>query len=399
MTTSPQKSYLTMNAGSSSIKFALFRGEQLERVLSGKLDRIGVSGTFLSFCTEGEAGPVCEEVPVTAMNHTEALTVLMDALGGHVDFGTVVAIGHRVVHGMNFDAHMPITPLVVAELKRSVSFAPEHLPQEIALIEAFATAYPELTQVACFDTAFHRTMPKVASILPLPQRFEVKGFRRFGFHGLSYEYLLEELGRNEGAHVAQGKVIMAHLGNGASMTACQSGVSVETSMGFTPLSGLPMGTRTGDLDPGALLSILSDEHLSTEELSDLLNHQSGLLGISGLSSNMLDLLQAEGEHHRAHLAVEYFCYQARKYIGAYTAVLGGLETLVFSGGMGENSSDIRSRICSGLAYFGIEIDEEANARHARVISKTESRVTVLVIPTNEEIMIARTAQKFSDILS
>ena len=388
-------STLALNAGSSSIRFALYQGDPFARVCSGKIDRIGMEGSVFLFAEEGSAA----EAPllVDAPDHTAAVAVLFQALEARFDLSQLVAVGHRVVHGVAHDAHVRVTDEVLAGLRDSVSFAPEHLPQEIALMEAFRERYPTVPQVACFDTVFHHTLPPSAYTLPIPSRFSAKGFRRYGFHGLSYEYLAEQLRALPG-DPSQGRVILAHLGNGASMAALRGGKSVDTSMGFTPLGGLPMGTRTGDLDPGVVLAIMQAEGFSPQEMSRVLNHESGLLGISETSPHMLDLLEREGEDPRAHLAIDVFCAEAKKQIGAYAAVLGGLDTLVFSGGMGEQSAPIRARICDGLSFLGVTIDEHANDVHASVISLPDSTVTVRVIPTNEELMIAKTARRFSDIL-
>jgi acetate kinase len=256
-------------------------------------------------------------------------------------------------------------------------------------MEAFRRRFPELLQVACFDTAFHRTMPRAARLLAIPRRFDAMGIQRYGFHGLSYSYLMEELARVAGEKAAGGRVILAHLGNGASITAVRDGKSVDTSMGFTPAGGLPMGTRPGDIDPGVAWYLMKSENLAPEQFNNLINHQSGLLGVSETSSDMRDLLERQGSDVRAAEAVELFCYQTRKWVGAFAAVLGGLGTLVFSGGIGENAGEVRRRICSGLNFLGIELDEAKNAVNAPVISTAESPVTVRVIRTDEELMIAK----------
>ncbi|WP_332369718.1 acetate/propionate family kinase [Spirosoma telluris] len=314
----------------------------------------------------------------------------MEWLEKQAVFSSIRAVGHRIVHGMEHQEPERITPSLVEDLKRISAYDPDHLPSELALIEAFQKRHPDLVQIACFDTAFHRTMPRVAQLLPIPRRFDAQGIRRYGFHGLSYAYLLEELSRIAGAEVAQGKVILAHLGSGASLAAVREGRSLDTSMGFTPTAGLPMGTRPGDLDPGVAWYLMKTEKLSPTQFNKLINHDSGLLGVSETSSDMQDLLDRQSSDVRAAEAVELFCYQTRKWIGAFTAVLGGLDTLVFSGGIGENATEIRTRVCHGLDYLGIELDEHRNTAHAAIISTDASRVTVRVIPTDEEKMIAQT---------
>jgi acetate kinase len=274
-------------------------------------------------------------------------------------------------------------------LRQLSPFDPEHLPEEILLTEAFHRRFPHLTQIACFDTAFHHDMPRVAQLLPIPRRYEVAGVRRYGFHGLSYEFLREELVRLGDPAATTGRVILAHLGNGASLAAMRDGKSIDTSMGLTPTAGLVMSTRTGDLDPGLVWYLSRTEKMSAKQFNELANFQSGLLGVSETSSDMRELLAQEAGDVRAAEAVALFCYQAKKWIGAYAAALGGLDTLVFAGGIGENAPPVRARICEGLGFLGIELDETRNAKNAAVISTDASRATVRVIRTDEELMIAR----------
>jgi acetate kinase len=276
------------------------------------------------------------------------------------------------------------------ELHRISPYDPEHLPREIELIETLRQRHPELPQVACFDTAFHRTMPRVARMLPIPRRFDAKGIQRYGFHGLSYAFLMEELARLGDPAATAGRVILAHLGNGASMAAVRDGKGIDTSMGFTPTAGLVMSTRSGDLDPGLAPYLARTEQISTRQFYEMVNHESGLLGVSETSSDMRDLLAQESGDARAAEAVALFCYQAKKWIGSYAAALGGLDTLVFAGGIGENAPVIRARICEGLEFLGIEIEAEQNAANEGVISAASGRVAVRVIHTDEELMIART---------
>ena len=292
--------------------------------------------------------------------------------------------------GRSTSAPALITKEMVAELRQLKPFDPEHLPEEIQLTEAFHRRFPDLPQVACFDTAFHHDLPRVAQLLPIPRRYEAQGVRRYGFHGLSYAFLMEELARLAGMEAAQGRVILAHLGNGASLAAVHHGKPVDTSMSFTPTAGVPMSTRSGDLDPGLVWYLARTEQMSAKQFNEMVNFQSGLLGVSETSSDMRDLLDHETQDVRAAEAVALFCYQVKKWIGAFAAALGGLDTLVFAGGIGENAPAVRARICDGLGFLGIELEEERNAANEGVISATASRVAVRVIHTDEERMIANT---------
>ena len=385
------ESVLTINGGSSSIKFALlYTGERLKRGLNGSVDRIGQPGASLTF--QDAARNQHGRLGMDKSDHLSAAALLIDWFEEHIDFASIQAVGHRVVHGMNYTEPMLVTQELLDELRRISPYDPDHLPQEIGLIEAFRQRHPKLPQVACFDTAFHSTMPRVARLLPIPRRFDAQGIQRYGFHGLSYAYLMEELARVAGAEAAQGRVILAHLGSGASLAAVAGGKSIDTSMGFTPAAGLPMGTRPGDLDPGVAWYLMSAGALTPKEFNHLINHECGLLGISGTSSDMRDLLASQASDVRAAEAVQHFCYQTRKWIGAFAAALGGLDTLVFAAGIGENTAEVRTRICSGLQFLGIELDEERNAVNAPVISSEASRVAVRIIRTDEEQMIARQTQ-------
>jgi acetate kinase len=384
-----KQTVLAMNGGSSSIKFALFQtGEPLQRKLVGKIDRIGLSGTNLTFHELTQSQQVSRSIQAT--DQRSAVNFLVDTLEEQIGFASVSAVGHRVVHGMKHTEPESVTQGLLDELHRISSYDPDHLPREIELIEALRQRYPKLPQVACFDTAFHRTMPRAAKLLPIPRRFDAMGIQRYGFHGLSYAYLMKELGNVAGTKVAQGRVILAHLGNGASLAAVRDGWSIDTSMGFTPAGGLIMGTRSGDLDPGVAWYMMQAEHLTPQQFNHLINHESGLLGVSETSSDMRDLLAHESEDVRAAEAVALFCYQVKKWIGAFAAALGGVNTLVFAGGIGENAPLVRARICDGLGFLGIEIDEKRNAANAHVISAETSRVTVRVMHTDEELMIAKT---------
>lgn len=384
---SPQ--ILTINGGSSSIKFVLYTvGGPLERMLHGKVDRIGLSGTNLTF--DNPTGNQHGSRSLSASDHKSAANLVIDWLEEQNGFTSVRAVGHRVVHGMQHTAPELVTQELLDELHRVSPYDPEHLPREIEMIETFRKRHPKLPQVACFDTAFHRTMPRVAKLLPIPRRYEAKGVQRYGFHGLSYAYLMEELLRlGDQAAIIGGRVILAHLGNGASMAAVRDGKSIDTSMGFTPTSGLVMSTRSGDLDPSLAPYLARTEQVTTKQFYEMINHKSGLLGVSEISSDMRDLLAQEAHDVRAAEAVALFCYQAKKCIGSFAAALGGLDTLVFAGGIGENMPGIRARICDGLSFLGIELDEARNAETAGVISTEASRATVRVIRTDEELMIAR----------
>jgi acetate kinase len=320
----------------------------------------------------------------------------MDWLEGRHGFESIRAVGHRVVHGMQHTAPELVTGELLEELHRISPYDPDHLPREIELIEAFRQRHPRLPQVACFDTAFHRTMPRVAKLLPIPRRYDAKGVQRYGFHGLSYAYLMEELARLGDPAATAGRVILAHLGNGASLAAVRDGKSIDTSMGFTPTAGLVMSTRSGDLDPGLAPYLARTERMTTKQIYEMVNHESGLLGVSATSSDMRDLLAQETHDIRAAEAVALFCYQAKKWIGAFAAALGGLDTLVFAGGIGENAPVVRARICDGLGFLGVELNEARNAESAGMISTEAGRVTVRVIRTDEDLMIARSVRAILD---
>ncbi|MEO5561903.1 MAG: acetate/propionate family kinase [Chitinophagaceae bacterium] len=376
---------LTINSGSSSIKFALFEaGASLKKELYGKIDRIGLSDAALTY-----HDLVTDKTGKHIIGNTSAVHFLIDWLKEYIDIASIIGIGHRVVHGMKHSEPELASQELLDELHRIISYDPDHLPQEIEMIELFRKLYPDTLQLACFDTSFHAAMPRKAKLLPLPRLYETMGIQRYGFHGLSYAYLIEELARVAGNETAKGKTILAHLGNGASLAAVKDGKSIDTSMGFTPTSGLVMGTRTGDLDPGVAWFLMQSEKLNPEQFNNLINHQSGLLGISETSSDMQDLLEHQLKDNRAAEAVELFCYQTKKWIGSFAAVLEGLDTLVFAGGIGENAPEVRSRICSGLQFLGIELDEKRNMENCDIISNDKSSVTVRVIQTNEELMIAK----------
>ena len=393
MTDSPSASsagwILVINGGSSTLKFALFRiGTAPVRELSGSIDRIGSPEATLRWTPEGVGiiGPQLVDAP----NHAACSEVLLTCLTDRLIHRPLVAIGHRVVHGGPcYRAPQPLTPAVMAELQRLSAYDPEHLPGEIELMKGFAHRYPHLPQVACFDTTFHRDMPRVARLLAIPRRYEKLGLHRYGFHGLSYAFLMRELGRIGTPGEVNGRVILAHLGNGASMAAVQNGKAVDTTMGFTPTSGLPMSRRSGDLDPGLVSYLARTEGMTVDQFHRMINTESGLLGVSETSSDMRDLLKEERNDVRAAEAVALFCYHVKKAIGSLAATLGGLDTLVFSAGIGEHSPIVRARICEGLEFLGIVIDSARNEAGEGVISKESGKVTVRVIHTDEESEIAR----------
>ena len=364
-------------------------GDSLRRILEGKIERIGLPEA--AFVVKGLNKADNFSRSVTAADHQAAVEMLMDWIEERIRRGELAAVGHRVVHGgPKYSDPQRITTEMVEELHQLQPFDPEHLPEEIQLTEAFHRRFPNLPQVACFDTAFHHDLPRVAQLLPIPRRYEAQGVRRYGFHGLSYAYLMGELARLAGTEAAQGRVILAHLGNGASLAAVHHGKSVDTSMSFTPTAGVPMSTRSGDLDPGLVWYLARAEAITAKKFNEMVNFQSGLLGVSETSSDMRELLEHEAGDVRAAEAVALFCYQVKKWIGAFAAALGGLDTLVFAGGIGENAPIVRARICEGLGFLGIELEERRNAANAGVISTVTSRVPVRVIHTDEEWMIANT---------
>jgi acetate kinase len=388
---------LTINGGSSSIRFAIYEaGEPPRRRLDGKIDRIGSSATHLT--VNDPAGNPQVPRRLVAPDHRAAVDFLLDWLEAQPAFASVTAAGHRVVHGMKHSEPERVTPKLLAELHRMTPYAPDHLPREIGLIEALLERHPGLPQVACFDTAFHRTMPSVARLLPIPRRYRARGVERYGFHGLSYAYLMEQLGRLD-PPAAKGRVILAHLGNGASLAAVHHGESIDTSMGFTPTAGLVMSTRTGDLDPGLVYYLARTANMTAAQFQHMVNHESGLLGVSGSSADLRDLCAREATDVRAAEAVNLFCYQVRKWIGAFAAALGGVDTLVFAAGIGENAPRIRARICDGLGFLGIELNQKRNAKNALCISPNAGRVTVRVIRTDEELMIARSVTRVLNLAS
>ncbi len=375
---------LTINGGSSSIKFALFEPNgAMKRILRGVIKRIGSSDAL--FAVQGSES-FSRKLEISS--YPAAAEVLMEWLEKQIGRGAIAAVGHRIVHGgPKYNAPQRITGEMMDDLRALSSFDPEHLPEELALIEAVFLRCPDPPQIACFDTAFHHDLPRVAQLLPIPRRYFEQGVRRYGFHGLSYAYLMEQLGPS-------GRVILAHLGSGASLAAVRDGKPVDTSMAFTPAAGFPMSTRSGDLDPGLIGYLAQTEQMTASQFQKMVNHESGLLGISEMSSDMRTLLEHEAKDERAAEAVTMFCYQVKKWIGGFAAALGGLDTLVFAGGMGENAPLVRARICEGLGFLGLELDEKQNAGNAGIISAKTSSVAVRVIRTDEELMIARSVLPF-----
>jgi acetate kinase len=382
------RTVLALNAGSSSLKLALFSWEpRPRRLVSGAATRVGQPGAAIKV-SFGGAAP--EEVRAEIPDHRRALELLLARLGPLLGSARVAAAGHRFVHGgSTHDRAQLVNRELVSDLHRLAALDPSHLPAEIAILEEMVRRAPGVPQVACFDTAFHATMPAVARRIAIPRRYELAGVRRYGFHGLSYTYLMEELGRVAGEKAARGRVVLAHLGSGASLAAVRDGRCIDTTMGFTPASGIPMSTRTGDLDPGVVLYWLRDERLSIAQIDDLIHHRSGLLGVSETSGDMAELLAREPVDPRAAGAVELFCYRAKKAVGALAAALGGIDTLVFSGGIGEHAASIRARIACDLSHLGIEIDPARNRAHEGLISSSLSSCAVRVLHTDEESIVAR----------
>jgi acetate kinase len=384
---------LTVNGGSSSIKFALFQDTDPPVLMTrGMIDRIGLPESVMVVNDVLTQQP--ERRTVNATDHRACVGLLMDWLEQNVGIKTFRAVGHRIVHGgKTYSRPERVTLDMLAELRRMSPYDPEHMPSEIDLIEAFGKRNPNLPQIACFDTAFHRGMPRVAGLLPIPRRYEKLGLQRYGFHGLSYAFLMRELARVGRPGEANGRIILAHLGNGASMAAVKQGQPVDTTMSFTPTSGLVMSRRSGDLDPGLVAYLARTEGMSADQFHKMVNTESGLLGVSETSSDMRDLLKQEQHDPRAAEAVALFCYQAKKWIGALAAALGGLDTLVFTAGIGEHSPVIRARICEGLKFLGVTLDETRNEAGEAVISTHGSQATIRVMHTDEETEIARSVRE------
>jgi len=380
---------LAFNTGSSSIKFSLYAfGESERLVFNGSLSRIGAHVTDCLVLDDHGKSIVHERV--VSQDHKAACEYVFSWILSMGEGFRPDAVGHRIVHGGPlFSTPQLVTSQIIASIETLSPYAPEHIPQAINVIRHTAKLFPGIPQVTSFDTSFHSTMPPVARLYALPESIRSEGVQRYGFHGLSYEYLLLELQRQKGREALQKRIILAHLGHGASMSAVKDGKSIETTMGFSPAGGMVMSTRTGDLDPGVILFLLQQDKMTPAAIKEMVNRQSGLLGVSGRTDDMLDLLNAEEVDAAARQAVELFCYQARKYIGSLAAVLGGLDTLVFTGGIGEHSPEIRSRICADLEFLSLLVDERKNSANSSVISQEDGQVEILIIKTNEELMIAR----------
>ena len=374
---------LTVNAGSSSVKFALFDANNLtNEVLQASIENIGQDTSRM----------IINDVvsPVDAPTHSVATSLLADAVSKEVPTKHIAAVGHRIVHGgSKYYKPQLVTPQLLKDLRELTAFDPEHLPAQLSLIETLSRQLVGVPQVVCFDTAFHHDLPAPARLLPIPRHFANEGIRKYGFHGLSYEFIVTELRRVEGDIAAGGKVIIAHLGSGASLVALKDGKSVDTTMGMTPASGIPMSTRSGDLDPGLVLYLQRNHGYTPDKFNHMVNFESGLLGVSETSADMKRLLEIEDSDVRAKEAIELFCYQVKKSIGALAASIGGISTLVFTGGMGENAPRIRAKICEGLEFLGVILDPEQNEEGARLISAPASQAGVHVIRTNEAVTIAR----------
>lgn len=376
---------LTVNTGSSSLKAALYdAADRPKRCAALEISRIGAEDGLLRGATPAGSESRAEKVA----DHTAALELLAGWLRDHGYDRDLAGAGHRVVHGgPKYSAPQLVTAALLEELKRLIPIDPMHLPQACEAMEELGRRYPRLSQVACFDTAFHRTMPSVAQTYPLPLQLREAGLIRYGFHGLSYEYIMSRMAE-EDPGAADGRIVIAHLGNGASMAAVAGGRSMDTTMGFTPTGGLVMGTRTGDLDPGVLLYLLQNRQMSAVELNVLVNNRSGLLGLSGATSDMQDLLRSREHDPAARLAVDVFCYSVRKFIGALAAALGGLDTLIFTGGIGEHAPAVREEVCRGLEFIGVALDHRRNMAGDAIISRPDVAVTVRVMQTDEDSMIA-----------
>ncbi|SFO59568.1 acetate kinase [Chitinophaga sp. YR627] len=381
---------LTINCGSSSLKFALFDAISLTLISKGNIQNIGADSSVHIEDAAGHEERAAQPVP----DLKAAIQLLTGLLKDSYAPYTIQAIGHRIVQGGK-EHYLPelITPALLDAFESLIPLAPGHLPAEITAIRAFEEAYPVIPQIACFDTAFHKDMPFTAKYFAIPRHLWDDGIIRYGFHGLSYEYIYQQL-QQSSPQEARGKIIIAHLGNGASMAAIRDGKSIDTTMGLTPTGGLVMSTRSGDLDPGVILYLLKEKQFISERaLNELLNKQSGLKGVSGTVSDIQTLLEKEKTDPKAAEAVQLFCYQAKKYIGALTAATGGIDTLIFTGGIGLHAPQIRERICDGLTYLGIQTEPELNNDNRDIISPESAAVKVRVMATNEEIIIAQHTQQ------
>jgi len=379
---------LTINSGSSSIKLALFEvNDAPKQVFEAVIENIGQSTASFIVSNKAKSNNLVKSIAIS--DHLAAANFLIDWVKQQLPEESINAIGYRIVHGgSKYYEPCIIDNETLSNLGELTVFDPQHIPIEIELIKMFRNLFSNAKQVACFDTAFHHDLPRVAQQLPIPRRYEAQGIRRYGFHGLSYEYVTQELSRIEEPK-ANGRLIIAHLGNGVSLAAIYKGKSVDTTMGLTPSAGVPMSTRSGDLDPGLALYLADSENMDTASFSDMVNYKSGLLGVSETTSDMKLLLEHEADDIRAKEAVNLFCYQVKKSIGSLAAAMGGLDLLVFTGGIGEQAPKIRARVCEGLKFLGITIDQAYNAVNAKIISSDTSQVTVRIVPTDESAIIAK----------
>jgi acetate kinase len=390
---------LAVNAGSSSVKAVVYETcEQIRAICQCTIENIGQ--TDVVFKTKSSTNIDESSKLLEVKNHTDAIATIINWLNQQLNTNEIVAVGHRIVHGgPQYFKPQLITDKVVEDWRAFSSYDPDHLPNSIQLIKKLNSLFPNLPQVACFDTAFSHDLPRVAQILPIPRKYEKEGLRRYGFHGLSYTYLLSKLRETDGDQTANGRIILAHLGSGSSLTATLNGKPLDTTMGLTPASGIPMSTRSGDLDPGIAWYLHHKDGLGIAEFNDMVNRLSGLLGVSETSADMKTLLQHEETDVRAAEAVDLFCYQTKKAIGSLAAVLGGVDMVVFSGGIGEKAPLIRSRICEGLGFLGLELDEDDNNSNASEISAHGSRVRVRIMHTDEERIIAEQVAEVVNISS
>ncbi len=379
---------LVLNSGSSSIKYGLYDGDDAALPLLGRGQIEGINGTTRLRAFNSNGDKIVDKILGNALDHGQAMAALVEWGGQREVAHNIAAVGHRVVHGgMAFGSPVRVDSAILAELEKLNPLAPLHQPHNLAGVAALSRLQPDLPQVACFDTVFHRTLPELARRFALPPKYYDAGVRRYGFHGLSYQYIAEMLPEVVGPTLAAGRVVVAHLGNGASMCALRDGKSVDTTMGFTALDGLPMGTRCGNLDPGVLLYLQDVWAMSSTEVAELLYHHSGLLGVSGISNDMRTLLASTEEGART--AIDLYVYRINRELGALTASLGGLDALVFTGGIGEHAAPVRAQVCELAEWAGIQLDAAANEQHKTCISSGDSAASVWMIPTNEEWMIAR----------
>ena len=380
---------LVINGGSSSIKFALCeKNDELTVVFRGAIENIGqLKGVFWVSFIDGTGS---FKKDIDALTIPKSVQLLCDWMRTQVHAESLCGIGYRIVHGgMKYSAPTVIADELVDYLRSITLLDPDHVPQTVQLLELLRSQFPHIAHIACFDSAFHTDMPRVVKLLPIPRKFEAKGIQHYGFHGLSYASVLEQIEQVVGLEKSRGKLVFAHLGSGASLAAIVNGKSIDTSMCFTPASGVSMGTRSGDLDPGILSYIAQNERYDASQIHDMVNMQSGLLGMSETSANVHELLEIEASDPRAKEALAVFCYQVKKTIGAYAAAMGGIDMLVFTGGIGERAHQMRSRICENLEFLGIQLDETKNSTHEAVISVESSRVMVRIVGADEERMIAK----------